>query len=136
MVDLAFRDESNAVVEKAKAKAKAKKELGNSSSSKLKRPSSKSRLSAASSPEWSGLSSASSSILNFAPFSIEDRAINCFLHNWSSKGSGPSHGYEIIKLPEYFTYQPQVFQLLPGASWRGYDGLGPTDEYSCKRFSH
>ncbi|KAE9372344.1 hypothetical protein N431DRAFT_545029 [Stipitochalara longipes BDJ] len=93
MVDLAFRDESSAVVEKAKARARARKELGHASSSTPKRPSSKSRLSAASSPEPSSTSSASSSIINFAPSSIEDRAINCFLNNWVSKGSGPSHGY-------------------------------------------
>ncbi len=111
MVDLTFRDESSAVIEKAKAKARARKELRNSSSSSLKRPGSKSRLSGAGSPEPSVISSASSSIISFPSSSIEDRGINCFLNNWVSKGGGPSHGYDIIQLPKtsltsyrYFNY--------------------------------
>jgi hypothetical protein len=87
-LDLAFRDESNAVVEKAKARAR--KGPSNSTPRKV---SSKTRLSGASSPELSGVSSASSSIINFAPSSIEDRAINCFFNNWISEARGPSHGY-------------------------------------------
>ncbi|KAN0110495.1 hypothetical protein V8E51_006882 [Hyaloscypha variabilis] len=93
MVDLAFRDESSAVVEKAKAKARARKELRSSSPSRPKRPGIKSSLSGAGSPERLVISSASSSIISFPPSSIEDRGINCFLNNWVSKGGGPSHGY-------------------------------------------
>jgi hypothetical protein len=105
MVDLAFRDESSAVVEKAKAKARARKELRSSSPSRPKRPGIKSSLSGAGSPERLVISSASSSIISFPPSSIEDRGINCFLNNWVSKGGGPSHGYDIIQLSKDFSYQ-------------------------------
>jgi hypothetical protein len=87
-LDLAFRDETNAAVEKAKARAR--KGPSNSAPRKV---SSKTRLSGASSPEPPGVSSASSSIVNFAPSSINDRAINCFFNNWVSGARGPSHGY-------------------------------------------
>jgi hypothetical protein len=88
MVDLAFRDESSAVIEKAKAKARARKELNHASSPAPRKVSGRSK-----SPGLSKLSSpASSSVISFTPSSIEDRGINCFLANWVSEGGGPSHG--------------------------------------------
>lgn len=105
LVDLAFRDESSAVVEKAKAKARARKELGNTSSSAPRKASSRSKLSAASSLEPSGISSASSSVVSFASSSIEDRGISYFLSNWVSKGSGPSHGYDMTMCPRAITHR-------------------------------